>query len=163
MPGLQGRDVANNNNNSCPLQKVFNNQLSYDINQATKQESWDSSFHSVSLQGLLEHLSLDSKNIKKSLHHITNYIKNKKINHNKANDIPDLKSIDEVAWNFISTIYNLGWDALTANSDNKTFRQLVAFKFTPRIQETKKSSKGRKPTIKPASFIRLLSPVPTKT
>jgi len=45
----------------------------------------------------------------------------------------------------------------------KTFRQLVVSKFTPRIQETKNSSKDEKPTDKPASFIRLLPPVPTKT
>ena len=36
---------------------------------------------------------------------MTNYIKNKSINYNKANDILDLNGVDEVAWNFISTIY----------------------------------------------------------
>ena len=36
---------------------------------------------------------------------MTNYIKNKSIDCNKANDIPDLNSVGKVAWNFISTIY----------------------------------------------------------
>ena len=36
---------------------------------------------------------------------MTNYIKNKNIDHNKTNNIPDLNSMDEVVWNFISTIY----------------------------------------------------------
>ena len=82
----------------------------------------DGSFHPVSLHRSLEHLPSDSKNIKKSLHYITNYIKNKNINHNKANDILDLKSIGEVVWNFIFTIYDSEWDVLTANSDNKNIQ-----------------------------------------
>ena len=37
------------------------------------------------------------------------------------------------------------------------------FKFTPRIQKTKKFSEGKKPTNKPVSFIRLPPLVPVKT
>lgn len=32
---------------------------------------------------------------------MTNYIKNKSIEPNKANDILDLKRVDEAVWNFI--------------------------------------------------------------
>ena len=54
---------------------------------------------------MLKHLLSDTKNIKKSLHHMTNYIKNKSIKSNKVNDVPDLKNIGEAVWSFISTIY----------------------------------------------------------
>jgi len=71
--------------------------LLYNINQATKQGSWGSSFHPVLLYGSFKHLPSGSKNIKEYLYHITNYIKNKNIDHNKPNNIPDPKSIGKVA------------------------------------------------------------------
>jgi len=61
------------------LQKVFDIQLSYDINQTTEQDSWNGNFYPVLLHGALEHPSSDFKSIKKSLHHMTKYIKNKSI------------------------------------------------------------------------------------
>jgi len=74
----------------------------------TEQDSWNGNFHSISLHGVLEHLLSDSKNIKKSLCHMTNYIKNKKIEQNKANNVLDLKGIDEATWKFISVFYSSG-------------------------------------------------------
>ena len=67
---------------------------------------------------MLEYLPSDSKNIKESLYHMTKYIENKKIEQNKANNIPDLKGIDEAAWKIISAFYSSGWDLLIANKDN---------------------------------------------
>jgi len=52
-------------------------------------------FYSVSLHGSMEHLTSDSKNIKKSLCHIMKYILNKKVESDKANDANDLKDIGE--------------------------------------------------------------------
>jgi len=52
-------------------------------------ELWDSNFHPISLHGLLEHLASDANNIQKSLAHVAKYIKNKKIEMSKSNDIKD--------------------------------------------------------------------------
>jgi len=79
--------------------------LSYDINQVTEQ---DGNFHSISFYGILEHLSSNFKNIKKSLCHMTKYIKNKSIKRNKVNDVLDLSGVGEAAWNFISALYESG-------------------------------------------------------
>ena len=79
-------------------------------------------FYPISLHGILKYLLSDSKNIKKSLHHITKYIKNKNIKKNKVNNASNLSGIDKVAWNFISTLYKLGWDSLVFDKDNQTFR-----------------------------------------
>jgi len=57
---------------------------------------------------MLEYLLSDSNNIKKLLHCITKYIKSNNIDSKKTNDIPDLKGLGEVAWNFISALYKLG-------------------------------------------------------
>jgi len=57
----------------------------------------------------------------------------------------------------------LGWDALNVDSTKKFFRQLVSSKFTSRIHEVKKSSKGEKSINKPASVERLSPPISAKT
>jgi len=44
---------------------------------------------------LLGHLLSDAKNIKESMLCIAKYIKNKKININKSNNVPKLKRVDE--------------------------------------------------------------------
>ena len=109
---LQDKDITNNNNNTCPSQEVFNIQLPYNINYMTKQDPWDSNFHPISLHSVLEYLLSDSKNIL------------------------DLSGIGEVVWNFISVIYKSGWNSLITDKENKMFKQQVAYKFTPKIQET---------------------------
>ena len=124
---------------------------------------WDSNFHSISLYNTLEYLSSNSKNIKELLQHMTKYIKNKSINYSKTNDIPDLSSVGEVAWNFISIIYESGWDSLIANKENRTFRQCVTQKFTPKLQETRTPTNKDKLTDKPASFMKLPPLIPAKT
>jgi len=66
---------------------------------------WDGNFHSVSLHGLIEHLALDTINIRKSLHHMIKYILNKKVERSKANDINNFKDIGKAAWGFILSFY----------------------------------------------------------
>ena len=39
---------------------------------------------------------------------MTKYIKNKSIEPNKANNVLDLKGVDEAIWNFISALYKSG-------------------------------------------------------
>ena len=91
------------------------------------------------------------------------YIKNKSIEQNKTNNVPDLSGISEVAWNFISAFYKSGWDLLVFDKDSWTFRQKVASKFTPKVQEIKTKSKNNKQTNKLASFVKLPPPILVKT
>jgi len=93
---------------------------------------------------------------------MTNYIKNKSIESNKVNNVPDLKSIGEATWSFISAIYESGWDLLIANKDNQSFRHKFLSKFAPKIQEIKNKPKNNK-SDKLASFIKLSPPILAKT
>ena len=154
--------MTNNNTNISTSQNIINIQLSYNPNQTTKQDLWDRTFHSISLHNFLEYLSLDSKNIKELLYQIAKYIKNKKIDVNKSNDIPDLKGIGKTTWNFLSAIYNSGWDSLIANKDNNSFRQKVVSKFTLKLNLAKSSKRGEKNTDKPVSIERLPLLIPAK-
>jgi len=113
LSNTQGRGMSNEINTGFP-QKFIEIQLLYNVNQATETNLWDGNFLPISLYDTLKHLLFDSKNIKESLKQITNYIKNKSINCNKLNDIPDLKRMGEVVWNFILTIYDSEWDSLVS-------------------------------------------------
>ena len=68
---------------------------------------WDSAFQPISLYGLIEHLPSDINNIKVSLKQITKYILNKYVKKDKVNDFKDLNGVSKVAWEFISSLYNL--------------------------------------------------------
>ena len=137
--------------------------MPYNVNQATEQDAWDGDFCSISLHGLLEHLPFNANSIKESLHYITKYICNKKIENGKFNEVTDLKGIGEIAWNFISAIYESGWDSLIADNNNTSFGSKVSSKFTLKINEVKThKSKSGKNADKPATFNRLSPPIPAK-
>ena len=61
------------------------------------------------------------------------YIKNKKVEASKANDLSDFDGLDNSIWNFISSIYNSNWDTLYTNNKSNTLRSKILSKFTPRI------------------------------
>ena len=123
----------------------------------------DSNFYTIFLHGLLEHLSSNTKCIKKFLIHIAKYIDNKSININKSNNIADLSSIGEVAWKFISSIYNSGWDSLLTDENNNFFRQKITSKFTPKTSPIKTGKNEEKSIDKLASIKRLPSPILAKS
>ena len=61
------------------------------------------------------------------------YISNKKINLKTANDLKDLDGIGDAVWNFLSLVYQSGWDSLYTDNKSKTLREKISSKFTPRI------------------------------
>jgi len=111
----------------------------------------------MSLHGSLEHLASDAKNIRKSMVCMVTYIKNKKIETSKSNNIKDFKDIGKAAWNLISSIYETGWDSLVTDNHRNSFRQKVSYKFTPYISLEKYSKKLETSANKPASIKRLPS------
>ena len=109
---------------------VINIQLLYDLNRPIKPKLWHGNFYPISLYKSLEHLISDAKNIKKSMACIAIYIKNKKIEAFKSNNIKDFKDISKVAWKLISSIYESKWNLLIADNHKNNFRQKVTYKFT---------------------------------
>ena len=93
-----------------------------------------------------------------------NYIFNKKIEKDKVNDLDDLKCIGKEAWNFISAFYDVGQDALIADSNGGFFRNKVAAKFMPKINILN-TSKGNnsKSADKLVSINRLSPLIPAKS
>ena len=67
-----------------------------------------------------------------------------------------------MAWDFILTIYELGWNILIADSNSNSFRNKVSAKFTLKINRynTSKSDKGK--SIDKMATIKLLPPIQAK-
>jgi len=145
---------------------AINIQIPYDPNAPTEPELWSGNFHSISLHGSIEQITSDTKSIKDSLNFMVRYIINKKINPKSANDLKDFDGICNAVWNFISSVYQSGWDSLYTDNKSKTLREKISSKFSPRIvpSPTQKSNKlVFKPT--PASINKVPPPssLPAKT
>ena len=68
-----------------------------------------------------------------------------------------------MAWDFISAIYESGWNALSANNNNISFRNKVAAKFTPKINNNNMpKNSGNKSNDKLATINRLPPPILAK-
>ena len=105
--------AANTNNNAAPTNlqygshkypnispvhvndTVINISLPYDPNAPTEPDLWDGSFHPISLHRSIEHLALNTKNIRDLLNFMTKYILNKQVNPVRSNDLDNLKGIGE--------------------------------------------------------------------
>ena len=71
--------------------------LVYYINQLVEPNTWNGEACSISIFRTMEFLEINLKNIFTSLLPIAGYIRNKKIEKDKANDISELKGFSEVA------------------------------------------------------------------
>ena len=151
----RGQDPCDDDDN------VINIQLPYDPNVPMEPELWSGNFHPISLHGFIEQIALDTKSIKDSLNFMARYISNKKVNLKTANDLKDLDGIGDVVWNFLSLVYQSGWNSLHTDNKLKTLREKISSKFTPRIvpSSTQKSNKPA-PKPVPASIDKVLPPPP---
>jgi len=111
----------------------------------------------------LEHLLSDASCIKTSLICIAKYIKNKKIDIAKSNEIKNLQSIGEATWKFVSALYKARWDLLVTDVHNNTFRQKISYHCTPKTNPVKSGKSKEKDTNKPASIERLPPLISIKT
>ena len=150
-----------------PVQNIesrfINIPLPYDPNILIDPEIWGSNFYSISLHGLIKHIMSDAKNIKDSLKFMAKYITNKQINSPIANDLDDFKGIGEVVWNFISSVYDANWDALSTDNNFTLLRKRISAKFTPRFQPAPQRINKEKNDPTPASIERLPLPIPAKS
>jgi len=142
---------------------VINIQLQYDLNTPIEPDLWDGSFHPISLHSSIEHIALNSKNIKDSLNFMTKYIANKQVDLAKSNDLEDFKGIGEVIWNLISLLYQSKWDSLIADKNAISLRKKILDKLTPRIILL--SNHNNKTVDKPilASIEKILPPILAKS
>ena len=95
--------------------------------------------------------------------YMAKYIKNKKIDTTKSNEVNNLKDISEATWKFVSAFYNARWDLLVADVHSNTFRQKVLLHYIPKTNPVKNSNPKDKKTDKLASIERLSHLISAKT
>jgi len=98
------------NNEATPshvlhMEDVINIQLPYNPQAPTEPNLWSGSFHPISLHGSVEHIALDTNNIKVSLNFIAKYIQGKQVDGKKVNELKDFDGMGDTIWNFISSVY----------------------------------------------------------
>ena len=117
--------ITEMNNTSAP-QGLEPSAIPYIANQPMDSQLWGGNFCSISLFGLDEYLEEDTKNIMCSFLRMVAFIRQHKLENRTAEDISQISEFGFTAWEFLSFIYESGWDKLIANKDNKTFRQYIS-------------------------------------
>jgi len=130
--------------------------LSYEELQLGNSDLWDGHTNPISMFGQIASQEIDVNNIKISLSHISNFIVNRELKNNKEDDISFLKGFDQVAFNFVSSIFKGGWDQLRIDN-NRTFHKLIKNEFTTKVPTP---NKGKKTNISLSSKLVNFSKLP---
>ena len=108
----------------------------------------------------MEFLEIDAKNIFTSLLCIADFIRTRKVQQGKILNIAKLQGFGEVAWSFISSIYEAGWDSIHINDQNISFRNVVINKLTLKVSKSTIGMSSSKLKGKVAEVIKISSSIP---
>jgi len=108
--------------------------ISYGDNQPVDPNLWDGSFSPISIFGVNESLSKNTKNIVHSLQRIRTYIKQYFVKSNSKRSIPlDFEPIILSIWQLINTVYESGWGQFFINDEQSiSFAKNIIIQFTPK-------------------------------
>jgi len=109
--------------------------LPYDNNQPANPDLWNGVFAPTSLLGVDKFQSYDTQNIICSLMCIGTFIKQHPLGNKLIKDFPNLAEVSFAIWYLINTIYELGWNRLSADNNEKLIQQSVSecFAKTPKV------------------------------
>lgn len=102
--------------------------IPYSTNVPTNPSLWDSNFMVTFLFSTNEFLNSDIQNIACSLQWMAYFLWQRNIEDHNGNNIRQLNPFGELAWNFISAIFEARWDQLIT-FDNISIRDNIASKF----------------------------------
>ena len=109
--------------------------IPYNANVLADPSLWDGNFSATSLFGTNKFLNSNINNITCSLKRMACFLRQRNVKERDANSIRQLDPFSESAWNFISAIFESGWDTLT-----------TANKSSIRDNVTKEFGKSTKPS-----------------
>jgi len=99
--------------------------IPYSANVPADPNLWDGNFTATSLFGTNEFLQSDVRNMACSLQRMACFLKQQSLEGRDGNNIPQLELFGESAWEFISAIFESGWDQLHS-SKNTTIRNNIS-------------------------------------
>ena len=149
-------------NNTCSTQGLEPSVIPYIANQPADSQLWDGNFCPISIFRMNEHLEGDARNINCSLHRISAFIRQRKLEDTSAEYIPQIAEFGFVAWVFLSSIYESGWDKLETNKDKKSFSQCVFLQFNRKLSTSFSQKKEDKGKGKPANISKVPLPIHPK-
>ena len=133
--------------------------INYDINTPIKANAWDGKAYSIFIFGHIKFLEMYTKNIFTSLLYMTDFIRTRKVQQGKISDIAELQGFGEVAWSFISSIYEAGWDSISINNQNISFRNVVIVNLTSKALKSTIGMSSSKLKGKVAKIVKLSPPI----
>jgi len=102
--------------------------ISYSANVPADPNLWDGNFTATSLFGTNEFLQSDVCNMACLLQCIACFLKQQSLEGRDGNNIPQLELFSESAWEFISAIFESGWDQLHS-FENTTIHNNISIHF----------------------------------
>jgi len=102
--------------------------IPYSANVLADPDLWDGNFTATSLFGINKFLQSDVCNMACSLQCMACFLKQRSLEGRNGNSIPQLELFSESAWEFISTIFESGWDQLHS-SENTTICDNISTHF----------------------------------
>ena len=102
--------------------------IPYSANVPADPNLWDGNFTATSLFGTNEFLQSDVRNMACSLQRMACFLKQRSLEGCDGNNIPQLELFGESAWDFISAIFESGWDQLHS-SENTSIRDNISTHF----------------------------------
>jgi len=120
--------------------------IPYSANIPADPNLWDGNFTATSLFGTNEFLQSDVRNMACSLQCMACFLKQRSLEGRDGNNIPQLELFGESAWDFISAIFESGWDQLHS-SENTSIRDNVSAHFG-NIQAERDTTHPKAPIIR---------------
>jgi len=102
--------------------------IPYSANVPADPTLWDGNFTATSLFGTNEFLNSDINNISCSLQRMACFLRQRNLEGRNGNNIKQLDPFGQSAWDFISAIFESGWDILTT-ANKSTIRGNIAKEF----------------------------------
>jgi len=136
MPPLQTpcaphKDAPNDptlsNNFNTSLEPSPPTVIPYSTNVPADPNLWDSNFTAMSLFSTNEFLQSNVRNMACSLQHMVCFLKQHSLERRNGNNIPQLELFGESAWDFISTIFESGWDQLHSSENTSIHNNISTY------------------------------------
>jgi len=102
--------------------------IPYGTNVLADPSLWDGKFMATSLSSTNKFINSDINNITCSLQCMTCFIRQRSLENRNANNIRQLDSFGEFAWDFILAIFESSWDVLTT-ANKSSIRSNVVKEF----------------------------------
>jgi len=121
MPRAPYKDVPNNlspsDNFNTSLEPSLLMVILYSANVLADPNLWDSNFTATSLFSTNKFLQSDVHNMACSLQCMACFLKQQSLEGHNGNNISQLELFGESAWEFISAIFESGWDQLHSSKN----------------------------------------------